>query len=43
MAVVDEALELFQDTLKEHHIQVRRVEETPLPPVAFDPSRCTRC
>jgi signal transduction histidine kinase len=39
MAVVDEALELFQDTLREHHIQVRRVEETPLPPVAFDPKQ----
>ena len=39
MAVVDEALELFQDTLKEQHIQVRRVEETPLPPVAFDPKQ----
>ena len=38
-AVIDEALELFQDTLKEHHIQVRRVEETPLPPVAFDPKQ----
>jgi signal transduction histidine kinase len=39
MAVVEEALELFQDTFKEHHIQVRRVEETPLPPVAFDPKQ----
>ena len=38
-AVVDEALELFQDTFKEHNIQVRRVEETPLPPVAFDPKQ----
>ena len=38
-AVVEEALELFQDTFKEHHIQVRRVEETPLPPVAFDPKQ----
>ena len=38
-AVVEEALELFQDTLKEHHIKVRRVEETPLPPVAFDPKQ----
>jgi len=37
--VVEEALELFQDTFKEHHIQVRRVEETPLPPVAFDPKQ----
>ncbi len=35
-AVIDEALELFQEIFKEHHIQVRRVEETPLPPVAFD-------
>ena len=38
-AVVTEALELFQDTFKEHHIQVRRVEETALPPVAFDPQQ----
>ena len=38
-AVVEEALELFQDTFKEHHIQVRRVEKTPLPPVAFDPKQ----
>jgi two-component system, LuxR family, sensor kinase FixL len=34
--VVEEALELFQEAFKENHIQVRRVEETPLPPVAFD-------
>jgi PAS domain S-box-containing protein len=33
------ALELFQDTLKEHNIQVRRVEETPLPAVNFDPKQ----
>ncbi len=39
MAVVEEALELFQDTFEEHHIQVRQVEETPLPPVAFDPKQ----
>ncbi len=38
-AAVAEALELFQDTFKEHHIQVRRVEETPLPPVTFDPQQ----
>jgi PAS domain S-box-containing protein len=38
-AVVAEALELFQDTFKEHHIQVRQVEETPLPPVTFDPQQ----
>ena len=37
--VIDAALELFQDTFKEHNIQVRRVEETPLPPVAFDPKQ----
>jgi two-component system sensor kinase FixL len=30
-AVVDEALELFQDTFKEHNIQVRRVEERRAP------------
>jgi two-component system, LuxR family, sensor kinase FixL len=35
-AVIAEALEQFQDTFKEHHIQVRQVEATPLPPVAFD-------
>jgi two-component system sensor kinase FixL len=34
-----EALELFQDTFKEHNIQVRRLEETPLPPVTFDPKQ----
>jgi signal transduction histidine kinase len=33
------ALELFQDTFREHHIQVRRVEETPVPPVTFDPKQ----
>ncbi len=33
------ALELFQDTFAEHNIQVRRVEETPLPPVTFDPQQ----
>jgi two-component system sensor kinase FixL len=34
-----QALELFQDTLAEHRVTVRRVEETPLPPVAFDPQQ----
>ena len=34
--VVDEALELFQDTLSEHHVKVRRVDEGPLPAVVFD-------
>jgi signal transduction histidine kinase len=41
-AVVDEALELFQDAFKEHNIQVRRVEETPLPAVNFDPKQIHR-
>jgi signal transduction histidine kinase len=34
--VVDEALELFQDTLSEHHVKVHRVDEGPLPAVVFD-------
>jgi signal transduction histidine kinase len=34
-----EALELFQDTFEEHGITVRQVEETPLPPVTFDPKQ----
>jgi two-component system sensor kinase FixL len=33
------ALELFYDTFRERHIQVRRVEETPLPAIAFDPQQ----
>ena len=33
------ALELFRDTFKEHRVTVRRVEETPLPPIAFDPQQ----
>ena len=42
-AAIAEALNLFQDSFKEHNIQVRQVMETPLPPVAFDPSSCNRC
>jgi len=38
-AALANALELFQDTLKKHNIQVRRVEETPLPAVNFDPKQ----
>jgi two-component system sensor kinase FixL len=34
--VIQEALELFQDIFQERDIQVRRVEETPLPPITFD-------
>jgi two-component system sensor kinase FixL len=33
------AVELFQDTLAEHQITVRWVEENPLPPVTFDPKQ----
>jgi two-component system, LuxR family, sensor kinase FixL len=33
------ALELFQDTFADHGVTVRRVEETPLPPVTFDPKQ----
>jgi two-component system, LuxR family, sensor kinase FixL len=33
------ALELFQDTFADHGVAVRRVEETPLPPVTFDPKQ----
>jgi two-component system sensor kinase FixL len=38
-AVIQEALELFQDFFREHNIQVRLVADTPLPPVAFDPKQ----
>jgi two-component system sensor kinase FixL len=38
-AVIQEALELFQDIFQERNIQVRRVAETPLPPVTFDPKQ----
>ena len=34
--LVQDVLHLFEDTLKEHHIQVRWLEETPLPEVPFD-------
>jgi two-component system, LuxR family, sensor kinase FixL len=37
IAVIDEALEMFRDTFRERHIEVLQKEETPLPPVAFDP------
>ncbi|MBM4300908.1 MAG: PAS domain S-box protein [Deltaproteobacteria bacterium] len=38
-AALTAALELFQDTLADHRVTVRRVEETPLPPVTFDPKQ----
>ncbi len=36
---IAEALKLFQDSFKEHHIQVRQVAETILPTIAFDPQQ----
>jgi len=33
------ALDLFQDSFREHNIQVRQVTESPLPPVSFDPQQ----
>ena len=38
-AAIQQALELFQDFFRERQIQVRVVEETPLPPLAFDPKQ----
>jgi signal transduction histidine kinase len=38
-AALTAALELFHDTFADHRITVRRVEETPLPPVIFDPKQ----
>jgi two-component system, LuxR family, sensor kinase FixL len=36
---LNQILELFHDTFEDHHITVRRVEETPLPDVTFDPKQ----
>ena len=38
-AAIQQAVELFQDFLQEHQVQVRTVEEAPLPTVAFDPQQ----
>jgi PAS domain S-box-containing protein len=38
-AAIQEALALFQEFFQERHIRVRTVEETPLPPVTFDPKQ----
>jgi two-component system sensor kinase FixL len=38
-AALAAALDLFQDSFKEHNIQVRQVVETPPPPVSFDPQQ----
>ncbi len=34
-----QALDLFQDSFREHNIQVRQVTAAPLPPVSFDPQQ----
>jgi PAS domain S-box-containing protein len=38
-AALTAALELFQDTFADHQVTVRRVEETPVPLVTFDPKQ----
>jgi two-component system sensor kinase FixL len=38
-AAIRQALDLFQEFLEERKIKVRTVEETPLPPVTFDPKQ----
>ncbi|MHB8068600.1 MAG: two-component system sensor histidine kinase NtrB [Desulfobaccales bacterium] len=38
-ALVGQVLEFFQDNFQEHHIQVRRFDDGPLPPVSFDPKQ----
>ncbi|MEJ2671389.1 MAG: ATP-binding protein [Deltaproteobacteria bacterium] len=38
-AALAAALGLFQDSFREHNIQVRQVAETSLPPVTFDPKQ----
>ena len=35
-ALLDETLEFFADTFKEHHVEVRRERSASLPPVSFD-------
>ena len=37
--LLNEVLEFFQDNFQEHHIQVRRQEDGPLPQVNFDPKQ----
>jgi PAS domain S-box-containing protein len=37
--VLDESLEFFQEMFNEHHIEVRRVKEGPLPASHFDPQQ----
>jgi two-component system sensor kinase FixL len=40
--LLQEVLELFQDTFTEHQIRVQRVAEDPLPEVSFDPQQLRR-
>lgn len=37
--LLQDVLQLFQDAFKEHHIQVRQVEEDRLPALSFDPQQ----
>ena len=39
VGAIAQALDLFQDSFREHNIKVRQVAETPLPPVSFDPQQ----
>ncbi len=41
-AVIGETLALFADTFQEQHIEARRVEAGPLPPVTFDPQQLSQ-
>jgi two-component system, LuxR family, sensor kinase FixL len=38
-AVLDDTLEFFKETFAEHHIEVRRLKEGPLPAASFDPQQ----
>lgn len=38
-AAIQQAVDLFQDFFQEHQVQVRIVEEAPLPTVSFDPQQ----
>lgn len=38
-ALISQVLEFFQENFKEHHIQVRRQEDGPLPLVSYDPKQ----
>jgi len=38
-SLISQVLEFFQENFQEHHIQVRRQEDGPLPEVRFDPKQ----